>query len=142
LAPLRVDDPFAQARSELKYIESGIFGIPTIASPTDTYQEAIRHNVNGLLSNDDDWYSALALLITDADIRKNLGEAARVDVIENYGPTKRTEEWGKLISSILDEYSINPKTYSLKACVYFTRAMYFWATRKIRIAKRKAIKPR
>ena len=41
VVPLQQKDSFAQARSNLKYIEAGAWGIPTIASPASAYREAI-----------------------------------------------------------------------------------------------------
>lgn len=97
LAPLDQNDPFAQARSALKYVEAGAFGVPTVASPTETYREAIDHGRNGLLSGDADWFDTLAGLIGDPDRRLQLGHAAKADISENYGPATRAAQWDSLI---------------------------------------------
>lgn len=100
LVPLVASDPFAQARSELKYIEAAAFGVPTIASPTSTYKEAIIHGETGLIATDDDWYRQLSALIRDAGLRQRLGSAAREDVLKNYSPDKRKADWSDLMETI------------------------------------------
>lgn len=104
IVPLRVDDDFEQARSELKYIEAGACGIPTIASPTRTYARAIRHDQTGLLTEHGEWYCALRELVVDPSRCKRLGERARHDVVSQYGPARREEEWDALIRDILRQY--------------------------------------
>jgi hypothetical protein len=46
LAPLVMDNPFAQSKSEIKYMEAALVRAPTIASPTDAYRFAIRPGEN------------------------------------------------------------------------------------------------
>ncbi|MBC2717412.1 MAG: glycosyltransferase family 4 protein [Desulfobacteraceae bacterium] len=139
IAPLNVRKSFTQARSELKYIEAGIFGIPTIASPTSTYRDAIFHGINGLLAEDLDWYDALKSLITDGEKRIRLGEAARKDVTENYRPEKRSVQWNELVSDILEKYGENKHSDDLKARVNYIKVLCFWLWRKLKISKRKLI---
>lgn len=100
LVPLDQSEPFAQARSELKYIEAGVFGVPTVASPTRTYAQAIKHGHNGLLCANDDWYDTLSGLIGDAAMRKKLGLRACEDVRHSYGPGKRAAQWDALIRQL------------------------------------------
>ena len=100
LVPLICRDPFAQARSELKYIEAAAYGVPSIASPTSTYKNTISHGQTGLIANDDDWYTQLRSLIADHDLRQKLGIAACQDTLENYGPGKREVEWDNLINTL------------------------------------------
>lgn len=105
LVPLVCSDPFAQARSELKYMEAAAFGVPSIASPTSTYVDAIEHEVTGLISDDTDWYHQLSRLINDTGFRRRLGSAAREDVWKNYSADKRKAEWNELMDSTLGAYA-------------------------------------
>lgn len=104
LVPLRTTDPFAQGRSELKYIEAGAWGIPTIAGPTATYQAIIQDGVNGALSGDNEWYEAIKRMAQDADYRRRLGAEARRDVARRYGPECMADEWDTLLKDILAAY--------------------------------------
>ncbi len=79
IAPLEVANPFCHAKSELKYFEAAIAGVPTVASPTDTFRRCIDSGVNGLLADgEEEWYTAFHTLLDDparyAAIR---GEAMR-----------------------------------------------------------------
>lgn len=64
IAPLDVSNPFCHAKSELKYFEAAIAGVPTVASPTDTFRRCIQNGVNGLLADgEDEWYAAFRTLL-------------------------------------------------------------------------------
>ena len=137
IAPLDVSKPFAQARSELKYVEAGLFGIPTIASPTYTYRETIYPGINGLLAEDGEWYDALKALINNEKKRDCLGRAAREDIIANFGPEKRSNQWNKLLSDILEKYGKNRHPNDLKSFAAYTRVLCYWLWRKAKISKKK-----
>lgn len=101
LVPLDTRSDFANARSELKYIEAGAFAVPTVASPTPAYRQAIDPGRTGLLCADDAWHAALARLVDDAPLRRALGAAARDDVRRRYGPDARVREWHALVEALL-----------------------------------------
>lgn len=87
LAPLELDNPFCQAKSEIKYSEAALVGVPTVASPTEAYAYAIRDGETGLLAPDAaTWRASLKVLSEDAAARKRLGEAARRAVYATYLP--------------------------------------------------------
>lgn len=93
LAPLVMDNPFAQSKSEIKYMEAALVRAPTVASPTDAYRYAIRPGENGYLpAGDDEWEQALALLIEEPDHRRLIAEEAYHRVLESYHPRVRAAE--------------------------------------------------
>jgi hypothetical protein len=93
LAPLEVENPFCQAKSEIKYTEAALVGVPTIASPTEAFSYAIRPGETGLLAGGmDAWVESLARLIDDPDERSRLGENARRAVYAAYAPQPRSLE--------------------------------------------------
>lgn len=110
LAPLEVDNPFCQSKSELKYIEGSMLGQPTIASRTDAFEYAIRHGENGLLvSSTEEWIANLEMLITNPERRKAIGKAAYHDVLENYAPEVRGRQFVELLSGILARHQRDPE---------------------------------
>ncbi len=92
LAPLRLGDAFSDAKSEVKYLEAGVLGVPTIASPTDAFRRVIRHGENGLLATTArEWEASLLGLIDDAGLRRRLGNRARDDVFLRATPAAQAE---------------------------------------------------
>jgi glycosyltransferase involved in cell wall biosynthesis len=86
LIPL-VLSAFTEAKSDLKYYEAAILKIPSVASPTAVFRACITHGENGLIaSSADEWQSALRRLITDPELRHNMGERAYKHAIERYRP--------------------------------------------------------
>jgi hypothetical protein len=101
LAPLDLDDLFCQAVSELKYVEAASVGVPTIASRTAPFEQAITHGENGLLAETmEEWATALELLIEDGDRRVSMGEQARGHVYRRYTPEVRGQELVALLEKI------------------------------------------
>ena len=61
---------FNNSKSNIKFIESGIHGVPIIASPVDQFKRAISHSINGwLCGNPSEWYDQLVSLV---DSKKQL----------------------------------------------------------------------
>ncbi len=90
LAPLELGNPFCDAKSELKYFEAALCGVPTVASPTGPFSRAIREGVTGFLAGSGQaWYEALSRLAADPALRARVGQAAYHDVLGAFGPEAR-----------------------------------------------------
>jgi glycosyltransferase involved in cell wall biosynthesis/GT2 family glycosyltransferase len=101
IAPLE-DRVFCQAKSALKYFEAGLVGVPTIASDTEPFREAIKHGETGFVAKTiDDWYKYLDLLVSDRSKRVQIGEAARNDALENYTSINRAMNLEKILNDWL-----------------------------------------
>lgn len=78
LAPLEPDNPFTNAKSELKVYEAALYGVPTVASPVSGYASCIRHGANGLLAaTPGEWRQALDFLADNRGLCEIMGETAR-----------------------------------------------------------------
>jgi glycosyltransferase involved in cell wall biosynthesis len=87
LAPLELGNPFCEAKSELKFFEAAVVGLPTIASATEPFTAAIEQDVSGfVVHNSDGWGDALSALVTSATRRKAMGEAARKRALAWFSP--------------------------------------------------------
>ena len=87
LAPLDLGNPFCHAKSELKYFEAAVVGVPTIASPTDTFVRCLRNYDNGILADGEDaWYTALRRLLDDGALYEQISASARRDALARYSP--------------------------------------------------------
>lgn len=100
LAPLEEDNPFCQAKSENKFVEAALVGVPTIASRTGAYEFAIVDEENGLLATSpEEWKNALQTLLDNPERRREIGEAARQTVYTRFMPEQRASE---LLATLLD----------------------------------------
>jgi O-antigen biosynthesis protein len=85
IAPLEIGNPFCEAKSEIKFIEAGILGIPTVAVRNRTYSEAISDGLDGFLASDKEkWIEKMSRLLKDEKLRVQMGEKAREKILENY----------------------------------------------------------
>ncbi|MGD1936238.1 MAG: glycosyltransferase [Cyanophyceae cyanobacterium] len=85
LAPLNPHVPFTAGKSELKFVEAGLMGVPTVASQWGPYAQTITSGHNGwLCETEADWVEALRQLIENPDLRQQLGETAQTEVRDRY----------------------------------------------------------
>lgn len=105
LAPLVWRDPFVAAKGAVKYLEAAAVGVPTVASPTDAYRDAIRDGETGLLASDvAEWEVALAALIADAARRRRLGDAARADVALRFSPAAQGAALHAILADVVAQH--------------------------------------
>lgn len=80
-----VQDDWVLGKSGLKAIQYMAFGLPTVATNVGTTPRIIQQMENGwLVRTDEEWIDALEELVKNPDLRRKLGEAARMTVLENY----------------------------------------------------------
>lgn len=85
IAPLETGNPFCESKSELKFIEAGILGVPTVAAATQTFKEAIEDGADGFVAaNEKEWIEKIEKLILDPDLRVAMGERARGKALREY----------------------------------------------------------
>lgn len=77
VAPYR-STPFNRAKAATKAIEASALGIPIVASDMGAYRDFVVHGETGfLVTQDHEWDRYLRLLVEDADLRAQMGAAAR-----------------------------------------------------------------
>jgi len=101
LAPLVLDNPFSQSKSEIKWMEAALVRTPTIASGTDIFQAAIKSGSTGIVALSlADWQAALSMLIAEKNKRLRMGAAAREAVLRSYSPRVRADELRLIIQKV------------------------------------------
>lgn len=86
IAPLQ-NNAFTNSKSELKYFDAGVVGVPTLASPTFTMRTAITDGVNGGLVADQAWLDRLERAVDSYDPSGvEMGARAREQVLSAYTP--------------------------------------------------------
>jgi glycosyltransferase involved in cell wall biosynthesis len=92
---------FYRAKSDLRWLEAGALGIPVVADP-DVYPE-IEHGVTGFhAANQTEAFQCLQELVSDRELRQEVGAAAREYVLEHRTIAKLTSNWLDAFESILD----------------------------------------
>ena len=101
IAPLEVGNPFCEAKSELKFFEAALAGVPTVASPTGPFRRAIAHGSNGLLADsENEWFAALVRLLEDPAERARLAQAAYHTSLARFGPEARADAFALMLAQI------------------------------------------
>lgn len=109
LAPLELDNPFCQAKSEIKYVEAALVGVPTVASATDAFVHAIRHGESGFVAaTADEWRAWLGALVEDGALRAQVGAAARDAVHAAYLPEVAAESLCAVLDAIVLQFGREP----------------------------------
>jgi glycosyltransferase involved in cell wall biosynthesis len=80
LAPYE-ESAFNRAKFPTKVLEAGFLGIPLIASAIRPYEEQIEHGKTGFLVRaDHEWRRYINLLLSDPELRKEIGLNARARI--------------------------------------------------------------
>lgn len=100
LAPLK-NSIFNEAKSENKWVEAALVRVPTIASNLGAFRDVIENNVNGVLTDDADWFTSLDELIESSDRRDEIGKTAQKKVLAEHTTTTTRYDLADFIKSKL-----------------------------------------
>ncbi|MEI7814128.1 MAG: hypothetical protein WCJ13_05000 [Coriobacteriia bacterium] len=77
LIPL-VDSAFNRSKSDLKFVEYGMQGIPSVVSKFEPYLHSVKHGENGFLAtNGKDWIKFMSRLVESVELRREIGARAQ-----------------------------------------------------------------
>lgn len=84
VAPL-VNNPFTRCKSDIKFLDYSLMGIPGIYSDVESYALTVRDGETGLLADEtpEAWYRALVRLTDDAALRASVRRKAYDHVRQN-----------------------------------------------------------
>lgn len=101
LAPL-VDTLFNRAKSEIKWSEAALVGVPVVASKMGAFLEAVPDGAGLLAENTEGaWYEKLKLLVEDKELRENIALSSRRHVLETATTTgRRAVELDKFLKKV------------------------------------------
>lgn len=98
LMPL-TDDPWAKGKCGFKALQYMALGIPALVSPVGVNTEIVEDGVNGFIcTTDEEWYQALEKLMSDPDLRAEMGKAGRKKIEECYSVISNTNNFLQLFS--------------------------------------------
>lgn len=99
-----LDRPFQNGKCGYKLIQYMACGVPVIASPVGVNSEIVTHGEHGFLaSTPEEWADALRRLLSDADLRRRMGQAGRRRVEERYSLRVQQPRLLALFNSLLAE---------------------------------------
>ncbi|WP_440809292.1 glycosyltransferase [Phyllobacterium sp. 22552] len=127
IAPLE-NSIFNNAKSNIKFLEASIVGLPTVCSPAEAFSSVIVDGETGLLaSSPTEWEQALLSLVDDPVRASQIGENAYRMVRQIYAPENIANQ--QLASLVSTFASPNPNvTRILLANIYFSPQSYGGAT--------------
>lgn len=99
------DEPWERGKCGFKLIQYMACGLPVIASPVGVNVDIVLHGQNGFLcKTNDDWVSACRMLMNDAGLRMQMGNAGRKLAEEKYSVQAQRE---RLINILLEAVKVS-----------------------------------
>jgi glycosyltransferase involved in cell wall biosynthesis len=78
---------FNDAKSNIKFIEATMVGLPSVCSSRAEFVGIIEHGQNGMLASDSQtWFAGLEALILSQDLRRGMAALAKDAVLARYSP--------------------------------------------------------
>lgn len=109
IAPLK-DIHFNRCKSNIKYLEASMLGIPTVASDVIPYQ-CIEHGKTGYLASTSGQFKKyLQWLIENEEKRIEMGKAAKKYVLENWTIDKFLPQYQQLFDKLMETKDITVVT--------------------------------
>lgn len=101
LAPLS-GRSFNRYKSDIKYLDYGVMGIPGIFSNIGPYPAAVRNGVTGIIVENEvqAWYEAMEALVRDGALRRRMGASAFEHVVTDRMLEIRAVDWLRAINEI------------------------------------------
>lgn len=101
----RADNYFNRAKSNLKFIEASMFEIPCICQGFSDGKSPYQANPEDqkyltLIMDNKDWIPEMEKLITNKELRREMGRKSHQYVLENYDISKKAYLWEEAYKSI------------------------------------------
>ncbi|MCE2565386.1 glycosyltransferase [Komagataeibacter sp. FNDCF1] len=122
----------ADAKSEIKWMEAAMFGIPSIVSRNPTYEGVIEDGRTGIMcSTVEEWTAALDLLVSDKQMRQEIGRNAREEVREIYSIAGMAENVKAIFGAVSPPAIADTRKRLLVVNVFYAPQLIGGATRVI-----------
>lgn len=92
-------------KSELKWFEAGVQGIPSVVSPTRNYLDVTQPGHDVLVAaSPEQWYQELKRLVVDPEFRQTIGENARA-AAKRYMPVAQSQALSRVFTEIASDWN-------------------------------------
>jgi glycosyltransferase involved in cell wall biosynthesis len=111
--------PFNEAKSEIKWLEAAMMGIPSVMSRTGTLAEACKDGEDVVLCHTAaEFFIALEKLVSDNAVRDGIGQAARRRVLAEYGLSNLGRNLAAILSSVAEQHPPKAKKIAIVNVFY------------------------
>ncbi|HNX82280.1 MAG TPA: glycosyltransferase [Candidatus Omnitrophota bacterium] len=101
ISPKDLCNSYETAHSEYKITLGMACGLPVVASPQQSYREALGFRNAGFIAhNNEDWFQSLSKLIRDYKLRDEMGRFARQTVVEKYATPVIAQQYLKVLQAL------------------------------------------
>ncbi|BAZ07217.1 glycosyltransferase [Calothrix sp. NIES-3974] len=103
IAPLKMS-LFNDCKSEIKWLEAAIFGVPSIVSPTQMYLETLENGVDVMMAQTaEEWLEKLDKLVGDREIRAKIAHSAKQKAMSDYAPETMADNLQTIITTGIEK---------------------------------------
>jgi glycosyltransferase involved in cell wall biosynthesis len=96
-----LEDPWSRGKCGFKAIQYMALGIPAVVSPIGVNRDIVEHGVNGYHATDtQEWVKCLQVLLDNANLRQQLGQAARARVEHHYSVRSAVPKWVEVLQRV------------------------------------------
>jgi tetratricopeptide (TPR) repeat protein len=109
-------------KSELKWFEAAVLGIPSVVSSTQTYLEVLDHGVDSLIaSTPEEWFNNIEQLVIDENSRNSIAKAAAEKTWKQYSVPVMAENIKKVLMTGvergIEKGDLKPRTSKKKLLI-------------------------
>ena len=95
------DDRWSEGKCGLKLLQYMAAGLPSIANPVGVHKEIIIHGQTGFLADTkDQWLDAVAKLLNNSTLQKEMGQQARLRAENSYSVQANQNAWIHLLQNV------------------------------------------
>jgi glycosyltransferase involved in cell wall biosynthesis len=100
IAPL-ADHDYNKCKSNIKWIEYAMCGIPAVCSDIVTYSDSVQHGKTGFLAHTwEDWVVYLSDLIEQPELRELIAAQAKEQVLQDFNIENTIKRWEEVFLSL------------------------------------------
>lgn len=100
------DTQWAEGKCGLKILQYMASGLPVVTSPGGGASDIVRDGESGLIArSDEQWLDQLAALLGDQGLRRRIGEAGRLRIVESYS----LDLWAPRMATLLKKVANGEK---------------------------------
>lgn len=92
----------AEGKSELKFMETGLYKYPLLTSPVGIYKELIQEGINGMkASSMDEFVKKVIYLQRNLPVRTKIAERAHQQVVRDYNVKQKAKEFADYLGKFV-----------------------------------------